>query len=76
MVAAVHNDKWQDAIMSTAEVIIHLNLSIFSVKEYAEQVLLKGKILLVHLDLLEGIAKDKSVPQNTVLFPIALAFAI
>lgn len=59
VIAAVHDNKWQAAIASSAEVIIHLNLSIFSVSEYVVQAHSRGKLLLVHVDLLEGIAKDK-----------------
>ena len=59
VIAAIHDDKWDKAIESPVEIIIHLNLSIFSVKRYAEEAHKNGKLLLAHIDLLEGIAKDK-----------------
>ena len=59
VIAAVHDDKWTKAVNSPVEVIIHLNLSIFSVSRYVEQAHASGKLFLVHADLLEGVAKDK-----------------
>ncbi len=59
VIAAIHDDRWDNAINSPVEVIIHLNLNIFSVKKYVEDAHSNGKLLLAHIDLLEGIAKDK-----------------
>ncbi len=59
VIAAVHSDKWDSAINSPVEIIIHLNINIFTVGKCVEQAHAKGKLLLVHLDMLEGIARDK-----------------
>ena len=59
VIAAIHDDKWDEAINSPVEVIIHLNISIFSLKKYVDQAHSANKLLLVHADLLEGIGKDK-----------------
>ena len=59
VIAAVHDDKWASAVKSPVEVIIHLNINIFSVAKYAKMAHDNNKLLLVHADLLEGIARDK-----------------
>ncbi len=59
IIAAIHNDKWDLAIKSPSEIIIHLNLNIFSVKDYVNQAHSNNKLFFVHADLLEGIGKDK-----------------
>lgn len=59
VIAAVHDDKWEQALVSPAEIIIHLNINIFSVKQYADIAHSKAKLLFVHADLLEGIARDR-----------------
>ena len=59
IIAAIRDDKWDLAIESPSEIIIHLNLNIFSVKDYVERAHINKKLFLVHADLLEGIGKDK-----------------
>ncbi len=60
VVAAVQNDKWQAAVESPAQVIFYLSADLLTVKEMIRQAHAAGKYVMVHIDLAEGIGKDKA----------------
>ena len=60
VIAAVRDDGFEDAICSSAEVIFYLKANLITVKERIKSALDKGKIIFVHIDLAEGIGKDKT----------------
>ena len=59
VIAAVRENKWEAALASPAEVLFHLEASLLTVKERAQQAHKAEKVLFVHLDLADGIGKDK-----------------
>ena len=60
VIAAVRDDSFSEAIASPSEIIFYLKANIMTVKSRAEEAIAAGKILFVHIDLAEGIGKDKS----------------
>ncbi len=59
VIAAVQDNLWNQALASPAEVIFHLNANLLTVTQRIEQAHAAGKVLLVHMDLAEGIGKDR-----------------
>lgn len=60
IIAAVNNlEKLDMAIESPCKLIFLLTGSIFNIKDIVEKCKKKGKRILVHLDLLEGLSKDE-----------------
>ena len=59
VIAAVGEDKWEAALASPAQVLFHLAAELTTVKERIEQAHKAGKLLLIHIDLAEGIGKDR-----------------
>lgn len=60
IIAAVREDRWEQAIASPAEVLFHLECNILTVAERIRQAHDAGKIVFIHLDLSEGIGRDKA----------------
>ncbi len=60
VIAAVRDDGFSDAISSSAEVIFYLKASLITVKERIDEALKRGKMIFVHIDLAEGIGKDRA----------------
>lgn len=60
VIAAIQDDKWEQVLNSPAEVIFYLSANILTVKEKVHQAHLSGKSIIVHLDLAEGIGKDRA----------------
>lgn len=60
VIAAISDDKWEDAVESSAKVLFYLSANLLSVKEKLDQAHKAGKIVMVHIDLAEGIGKDSS----------------
>lgn len=60
VIAAVRDDGFNKAIESPSEIIFYLKANILTVKERAEEAVKAGKILFVHIDLADGIGKDKA----------------
>jgi len=60
VIAAVKADGWQAAMESPAEVVFHLKASLMTIRRQAEEAKRRGKLLFVHLDLAEGIGKDRA----------------
>ena len=59
IIAAVRQEQWEAAINSPVEVIFHLKANIITVKKCIDEAHEKGKKLFVHIDLAEGIGKDR-----------------
>ena len=60
IIAAVRDDGWDKAIASPAEVIFYLKANLMTVKEKVAEAVKNGKIVFVHIDLADGIGKDKT----------------
>lgn len=60
VIAAIQNDKWDAALRSPAEVIFYLSADLLTVKEKVALAHEAGKYVMVHLDLTEGIGKDRT----------------
>ncbi len=59
VIAAVADNKWNQAIAGPSEVIFYFKANILTVKDKIEEAHKKGKAIFVHIDLAEGIAKDR-----------------
>ena len=60
VIAAISDDKWDAAIQSPAQVLFYLSADIMSVRDRIEQAHNAGKIVFIHVDLAEGIGKDRA----------------
>ena len=60
VIAAVRDDSFDKALSSPCEIIFYLKANILTIKDRAEEAIKAGKILFVHIDLADGIGKDKS----------------
>ncbi len=60
IIAAVRDDGWEQAITSSAEVIFYLKANLLTVKKHIAEAIEKGKTVFVHIDLADGIGKDKT----------------
>ena len=60
VIAAVRDDKWQAAIRSPARIIFYLKASLLTAEEHIREATDRGKLVFVHLDLAEGVAKDRA----------------
>lgn len=59
VIAAVQQDKFSMALSSPAQVIFHLGVDLLSVKDVVNQAHNAGKYIFIHIDLAEGIGKDR-----------------
>lgn len=59
VIAAVRDDKWDAALKSPAQVIFYLSANLITLKEKVAAAHGQHKYLMVHVDLAEGIGKDK-----------------
>ena len=60
IIAAVHENSFGEALDSPAEVIFYLRASLLTVADRVREAHAAGKMLFVHIDLAEGIGKDKT----------------
>lgn len=60
VIAAVKDDGWQKAIDSPCEVIFYLKANLMTVKQRIADASAAGKTVFVHIDLADGIGKDKT----------------
>ena len=60
VIAAISDDKWDDALKSPVQVLFYLSANLLTVKDKIQQAHDTGKIVMVHMDLAEGIGKDGS----------------
>lgn len=59
IIAATDRNGWKDAVTSDCEVLFHLGADILTVKDDILFAKNHGKYVFVHIDLAEGIGKDK-----------------
>ena len=59
VIAAVGEEKWAAALESPAQVLFYLAAELTTVKDRIRQAHEAGKLLLIHIDLAEGIGKDR-----------------
>ena len=57
VIAAIRDDRWQEAIDSPAQVLFYLSAEVLTVAERIRQAHEAGKYVLVHADLAEGSAR-------------------
>lgn len=60
VIAAVNNEIWEAALNSPSEVIFYLKADLLTVAEKIKQAHLAGKAVFIHIDLAEGIGKDRT----------------
>lgn len=60
IIAAVRADGFQDALSAPPEVIFLLGCNILTVTDQIEAAHKAGKLILIHIDLADGIGKDKA----------------
>ena len=59
VIAAVCDDKWEAALQSPAQVIFYLSANLLTVRQAVDDAHVHGKYVMIHIDLAEGIGKDK-----------------
>lgn len=60
IIAAIRNDGWDAALVSPVPVLFYLSADLLTVQERIAQAHDRGKILFIHMDLAEGIGKDRA----------------
>ena len=60
VIAAVADSKWDAAVSSPAGIIFYLQGNLLTLKERVNQAHKASKPVFVHIDLAEGIARDKT----------------
>ena len=60
VIAAIADDKWQPALESPTQVIFYMSANLLTIAEKIQQAHKAGKYIFVHLDLAEGIGKDRT----------------
>lgn len=60
VIAAIGDDKWQQALESPVQVIFYMSANLLTIGEKVKQAHDAGKYVMVHLDLAEGIGKDRA----------------
>lgn len=60
IIAAISDDKWQQALESPVQVIFYMSANLLTIAERVQQAHNAGKYIMVHLDLAEGIGRDKT----------------
>ena len=63
VIAAIRDNKWQSPLASPAEVLFCLEPHLSTIAERVTQAHQAGKLIFVHLDMAEGIGKDKEGVQ-------------
>lgn len=59
VIAAIRDENWQQAIASPVEIIFYLKANLFTVQQRIAEATRAGKAVFVHIDLAEGIGKDR-----------------
>lgn len=60
VVAAVGDDKWEAALKSPVQVIFYMSANLLTIGQRVRQAHGAGKYIMVHLDLAEGIGRDRT----------------
>lgn len=58
VIAAIGDDKWSAALEAPVQVLFYLSANLLTVQERISQAHGTGKLVMVHIDLAEGIGKD------------------
>lgn len=59
VIAAIREDKWTQALESPSTVLFYLDAHLLTVPERVAQAHTAGKTVFIHIDLAEGIGKDR-----------------
>lgn len=59
VIAAVRDDKWDAALQSPVKVIFYLSANLLTVKDRIASAHQHHKYVMIHIDLAEGVGKDK-----------------
>lgn len=59
VIAAIQDNFFEEAIASPVEIIFHLNANLLTVKDRIERAHSADKKIFIHMDLAEGLGKDK-----------------
>lgn len=60
VIAATKEEGWKQAISSPVEIIFHLKANLLTIKSRIDEAKACGKLIFVHLDLADGIGKDRA----------------
>ena len=60
VIAAIGDDKWEQALKSPVRVIFYMTANLLTIEERVRQAHQAEKYVMVHLDLAEGIGKDRT----------------
>lgn len=60
IIAAIRDDRWEAALSSPAEVLFYLECNLLTVEKKIRQAHNAGKIIFIHMDLSEGVGKDRT----------------
>jgi len=60
VIAAVGEDKWEAALQSPVQVIFYMSANLLTIQKRVQQAHEANKYIMVHLDLAEGIGKDRT----------------
>ena len=60
IIAAIRDDRWEAALSSPAEVLFYLECNLMTVEQRIRQAHDAGKSIFIHVDLSEGIGKDRT----------------
>lgn len=60
VIAAIRDDGWNAALQSPAQVLFYLSADLLSVQQRVKEAHEAGKFILIHIDLAEGIGKDRT----------------
>ena len=60
VIAAIGDDKWEKALESPAQVIFYTSANLLTIADRVRQTHEAGKYIMVHLDLAEGIGRDRT----------------
>lgn len=60
VIAAIGDDKWEEALQYPGKVIFHLAADLLTLEQRVRQAHEAGKLLMIHIDLATGIGKDRT----------------
>ncbi len=60
IIGAIHDYQWSDVLNSPVEILFYLKANILTVEQRITEAHKKGKAIFVHLDLCEGVGKDRA----------------
>ena len=60
IIAAIDDDRWEAALQAPVQVLFYLSANLLTVQQRIAQAHDAGKYVFVHMDLAEGIGKDRA----------------